>query len=82
MDAYHQAVAGHAEGAVARVELSFGTADVRLAVTDDGGQPSVLSAEGSGWGLPGVRERVKRLGGNLEAGPSGQGWSVVASAPA
>jgi signal transduction histidine kinase len=75
-------VVRHATGAITRVELSFGSADVRLAVTDNGGQPSALSAEGSGWGLAGVRERVKRLGGDLEAGPSGQGWSVVASAPA
>ena len=75
-------VARHAEGADTRVELSFDEARVRLAVTDSGGTQSVLAATGSGWGLAGLRERVKRLGGDLIAGPSGPGWSVVVSAPA
>jgi signal transduction histidine kinase len=75
-------VARHATGAGTRVELSFGAKAVRLAVTDDGGEPSALAAEGSGWGLAGVRERIKRLGGEFTAGPSGPGWSVVVSAPA
>jgi signal transduction histidine kinase len=75
-------VARHAEGASTRVELSFDEAAVRLAVTDSGGSPGALAAEGSGWGLAGLRERVKRLGGDLTAGPSGRGWSVVVSAPA
>jgi signal transduction histidine kinase len=75
-------VARHAAGARTRVEISFDPAQVRLAVTDDGGERSALAAEGSGWGLAGVRERVKRLGGDLVAGPSGPGWSVVVSAPA
>jgi signal transduction histidine kinase len=74
-------VARHAEGASTRVELSFGAAEVRLAVTDSGGSQSALAAEGSGWGLAGLRERVKRLGGDLTAGPSGPGWSVVVSVP-
>ena len=54
-------------------------------MTDDGGEPSALAAEGSGWGLAGVRERIKRLGGEFTAGPpgrAGSGWSVVVSAPA
>jgi signal transduction histidine kinase len=75
-------VARHAAGAATRVELSFDAARVRLAVTDNGGAPGNLAGEGSGWGLAGVRERIKRLDGELAAGPSGQGWSVVASAPA
>ncbi|HEY6494556.1 MAG TPA: histidine kinase [Trebonia sp.] len=75
-------VARHAEGARTRVELSFDGARVRLAVTDSGGSRSVLADEGSGWGLAGLRERIKRLGGDLTAGPSGTGWSVVVSAPA
>ena len=75
-------VARHAAGAAARVELSFDPAGVRLTVTDDGGEPSALAAEGSGWGLAGVRERIKRLGGEFTAGPAGPGWSVVVSAPA
>src|SRR5580693_8456783 len=75
-------VARHAVGAAARVELCYDAQAVRLAVTDDGGEPSALAAEGSGWGLAGVRERIKRLGGEFTAGPDGPGWSVVVSAPA
>src|SRR5580658_7148936 len=78
-------VARHAVGASTQVELRYDTPGVRLAVTDDGGEPSALAAEGSGWGLAGVRERIKRLGGEFTAGPSGpagSGWSVVVSAPA
>jgi signal transduction histidine kinase len=75
-------VARHAEGASTRVALSFEKTEVRLTVTDSGGAQSALADEGSGWGLAGVRERIKRLGGDLSAGPSGTGWSVVVSAPA
>ena len=75
-------VARHAEGADARVELSYDKKGIRLTVTDSGGSRSALADEGSGWGLEGLRERVKRLGGDLTAGPSGSGWSVVVSAPA
>jgi len=75
-------VARHAAGASTRVELSFGVSEVRLSITDEGGKPSELSTKGSGWGLSGVRERIKRLGGDLVAGPSGPGWRVVATVPA
>jgi signal transduction histidine kinase len=75
-------VARHAVGASTRVELSFDATAVRLAITDDGGEQGVLAGEGSGWGLAGVRERIKRLGGDFAAGPSGPGWSVVVTAPA
>jgi len=75
-------VARHATGATTRVELSFEGSKVRLAVIDDGGTPSGLYAKGSGWGLSGARERIKRLGGDLVAGPAGPGWSVVATVPA
>jgi len=75
-------VARHAEGADARVELRYDQTGIRLTVTDSGGSRSALADQGSGWGLTGLRERVKRLGGDLTAGPSGPGWSVVVSAPA
>jgi signal transduction histidine kinase len=74
-------VARHATGAVTRVELSFGADEVRLVVRDEGGEPGELSEQGSGWGLAGIRERIKRLGGDLTVGPSESGWIVAASAP-
>jgi len=75
-------VARHAQGACTRVELTFAPATLRLEVTNEGGVPSAHASEGSGWGLAGVRERIKRLGGEFSAGPSGSGWSVIVSAPA
>ena len=75
-------VARHAAGASTLVELSYAETRVRLAVTDSGGAQGPLAGAGSGWGLAGLRERIKRLGGELTAGPSGPGWSVVVSAPA
>jgi len=74
-------VARHATGATTRVDLSFTAGEVRLAVRNDGGVPGELAAQGSGWGLAGIRERIKRLGGDLQAGPTETGWTVVASAP-
>lgn len=75
-------VARHAEGAVTSVTLRFEPTTVRLEVTNVGGTPSTHAGDGSGWGLAGVRERVKRLGGELSAGPSESGWTVVVDAPA
>ncbi|AKU15019.1 sensor histidine kinase [Luteipulveratus mongoliensis] len=54
---------------------------VQLTVDDDG---AVSSAGGnpSGYGLVGMRERAKLLGGTFDAGPStGGGWRVEAMLP-
>ena len=55
---------------------------VRLTVVDDGegGGPSTPSA--SGFGLIGMAERAKLLGGTFDAGPSASGgWTVEATLP-
>jgi signal transduction histidine kinase len=39
-------------------------------------------AGGGGHGLSGMRERVERAGGHMEAGPSGAGWRVSLEVPA
>lgn len=54
---------------------------VQLTVSDDG---AVSSAAGhpSGYGLVGMRERAKLLGGTFHAGPkAGGGWRVEATLP-
>jgi signal transduction histidine kinase len=53
-----------------------------IAVTDDGrGTPAPASA-GGGAGLPGMAERVRALGGILQAGPRpGGGFAVTAQIP-
>ncbi|MBN9508529.1 MAG: HAMP domain-containing protein [Alphaproteobacteria bacterium] len=53
----------------------------RLRVADDG-RGAAVPAQGVGFGLAGMRERVAALGGQLavESGPQG-GWTVTASLP-
>ena len=54
---------------------------VRLTVSDDGDAGS-LGAGGSSYGIAGMTERAKLLGGALEAGPSlDRGWTVDAVLP-
>jgi signal transduction histidine kinase len=54
---------------------------VQLTVDDDGAV-STASVSPSGYGLVGMRERAKLLGGTLQAGPrAGGGWRVEAMLP-
>ncbi|MEU2202316.1 histidine kinase [Isoptericola sp. NPDC019482] len=71
----------HARGAAVRVRVASATGDVVVQVDDDGGSPSAVSSTGAGWGITGMSERVRAVGGTLEAGPSGPGWSVRAVVP-
>ncbi len=72
----------HATGA-SRVDVAVigDEASVRLSVRDDGA--SVGGVRGSaGFGLVGMTERAKLLGGSFSAGPNpGRGWTVTASLP-
>lgn len=63
-----------------RVEAS--DEDVRLTVVDDG-RSAAGSAPGTpGFGLIGMAERAKLLGGTFAAGPApGGGWAVTATLP-
>ena len=40
------------------------------------------AGEGAGTGLTGLTERLEKVGGTLEAGPSRLGFHLVARAPA
>jgi len=54
---------------------------MRLSITDDG-EARVSGRDFGGFGLIGIRERAKLLGGRLEAGPvNGRGWRVEAVLP-
>ncbi|MFG6444568.1 sensor histidine kinase [Microbacterium sp. P07] len=72
----------HAAGAVVEVHLSEGDGEVRVRVTSQGGvalrHPPL---EGSGWGLELIRERARAVGGELQAGEDGSGWTVQARLP-
>lgn len=63
--------AGH--GASARVRVAYGDSELVLEVVDDG--HGLTEGQGSGHGLPGMRERAESVGGTLVAGAvtSGEG---------
>ncbi|SDU34273.1 sensor histidine kinase [Jiangella alkaliphila] len=74
----------HAAAGRVDVRLSWTDDHLSIEVADDGaGPPSAPptpSANGSGHGLIGMRERVLAAGGTLDAGPGpGRGFRVVAS---
>lgn len=71
----------HAKGATrVDVRIEGDGESVRLTVCDDG--RGAASDSGTGYGLVGMAERARLLGGRLEAGPNReQGWTVVAELP-
>lgn len=74
----------HAGPATATIEVVYGRDTVSVEVSDDGrgAAPPNGGTIGSGNGLRGLRERVKALGGELEAGPGEQqGFRVAARLP-
>jgi signal transduction histidine kinase len=75
----------HAPGAT-EVEVSVrrtSGAALEVVVTNDSGAVSVPRARRrGGLGLPGLTERVRALGGELTAGPHGDGWRVTVVLPA
>lgn len=79
-------VARHAPGNRVRLSVSLrdGNGDgapreARLVVADRGRAPE--PGEPGGFGLVGMRERARSLGGELSAGPAEDGWRVEAVMP-
>jgi signal transduction histidine kinase len=66
-----------------RVELSVGVAGgtVRLVVADRGRPALPPDPRGLHFGLVGMAERTRSLGGRFEAGPTADGWRVEARLP-
>ena len=80
--------AKHAAGQGVAVRLDYGDADVRLTVRNDlergaadAGPPAGLSTVNGGYGLTGMRERLRLLNGTLEAGRRDDQWVVTAQLP-
>ncbi|WP_338931153.1 histidine kinase [Streptomyces netropsis] len=75
----------HAADATAvRVGVRGVAAGVELRVADDGRSAAGLAeqAQGGGFGLVGLSERAKAMGGRLHAGPAPEGgWEVTALFP-
>ncbi len=73
----------HSGARHARIEVSRTESRLSVRVTDPGAEGAAIdTAETSGTGLVGMRERVERLGGTLEVGPRpGGGYRVSATFP-
>ncbi len=77
----------HAPGAGVSVAVHAGSdagEQVVVVVDDDPGEgpgAATLSATGGGYGLQGMRERAKLLGGSLSAGAADRGWRVELRLP-
>ena len=73
----------HARGARARVRLDFQPQALTLEVTDRGGsgRRDLGDLAPGGRGLIGMRERVGLFGGDLETGPTADGFRVMARLP-
>ena len=76
----------HAEPKVVRIEIErrsdpqLRRDEVRLAVEDDG--KGLREADKLGYGLVGISERVRAIGGRLSfCNKSGEGFAVVAALP-
>jgi signal transduction histidine kinase len=74
-------VARHAPGNEVRLTVEHDGRQVRLLVSDHG-QAADPAASGAGhFGIVGMRERARAVGGDLEAGPTSDGWRVDARLP-
>ncbi len=60
-----------------RVELYEERGALRVSVTDDGPCPAAVAANSPGYGLVGMRERARSVGGTLDAGPRREGGFEV-----
>ncbi len=73
----------HAHAQTVHVRVHFGDAVARLEIQDDGAgfDPAAVES-GGGLGLPGMKERVQKLGGRLEIRSApGKGTKVAVEVP-
>ncbi|MFC4508229.1 MULTISPECIES: sensor histidine kinase [Streptomyces] len=75
-------VTKHAGARTAQVRLKFGRDRLTITVTDDGTAVPSGASDGRGFGLIGMRERARSMGGALQAGhrPEG-GFQVTTRLP-
>jgi signal transduction histidine kinase len=74
-------IAQHAPTNAVRVDVVVGDSEVRVSVCDRGRPPVLASGGVAHFGLVGMGERARALGGVVTAGPTGDGWSVEAILP-
>ena len=76
--------AKHASGQQVTIRLDYAERDVRLTVVNHLNGTHVAGTEpgrAGGYGLTGMRERLRLLNGTLLAGPGEQEWTVTAELP-
>ena len=79
--------AKHAEGQRVSVHLDYSDTDVRLTIRNDLPPgtgvtgPTAVSTVNGGYGLTGMRERLRLLNGTLQAGRRDNQWVVTAELP-
>ncbi|MEU3019186.1 histidine kinase [Nocardiopsis sp. NPDC007018] len=73
--------ARHAGPTAARVAVRREDRSVMVTVVDDGPARGWVPRPGAGFGLVGLRERVRALDGTLSTGPEGPGFAVTARLP-
>ena len=73
----------HAGPTTVEADVHIDARQVVVSVVDHGptGQTRVTTSQGTGHGLTGMRARVHMYGGDFQAGPSGEGFRVVARIP-
>jgi signal transduction histidine kinase len=70
-------VAKHARAEGVDVAVRYEGNEICIAVSDDGIGIDGQGADGGGFGLTGMRERVELAGGELEVGPADAGGTLV-----
>ena len=75
-------VSRHSAAEHVSLALAYEDDGTRLVVEDDGPATGGNGSVGGGYGLTGMRERAELLGGQLSAGPAGDGFRVELWLPA
>ncbi|MET9604181.1 histidine kinase [Streptomyces sp. NPDC006512] len=71
----------HAPGSAIRIRLTHRDGRTVVRVTNAAPAPPVRVPAGGGHGLPGLRERVRLIGGTLRAAPRAGGYELLATLP-
>ncbi|SPT53672.1 sensory histidine kinase UhpB [Actinomyces bovis] len=71
-------VARHAGPTRAEVNVRQEGEILQISIVDEGPSPTWVDQPGAGLGLRGLAERVEALGGQLEYGPAGSGFALLA----
>jgi signal transduction histidine kinase len=74
-------VARHAAGNTVEVRADLVAGDVRLVVADHGRAAKAPDPNSGHFGLIGMSERARAIGGQLDAGATADGWRVDARLP-